>query len=429
MTPGSVEPHSENRLYVLVTGANSGLGFATCCRLVDEFLETRPLSQSLTLIFTTRDSKKSQDTISRLRLHLHKRAQRLKALSDTRITFQPEQLDLTSLRSVQELSKKLLSALPSLDATILNAGYGGFTGLNWPVAIWTILTGFPHSVTWPTYKLSGVGYVTKPQHGSTASDSNEPPLAKVFCSNVFGHYLLCHNLVPLLSRPRHTSPNRGRIIWISSLEAYASSFSLTDLQGLHSPAAYESSKRLTDILALTASLPSTKPWTDSFLSTPPSAENAKKPKIYVTHPGICATAIIALPLLLQWAMTLAFYFARLVGSPWHTVSAYKGACAPVWVALASQSQLDSMEEEGGAGKWGSGVDQMGEERVMRTEVEGWGYGGRVGDVGGRGRKGRRRDVRDLTGREREAFEDDGRAAWREMEGLRMEWEGRLRWAG
>ena len=88
-----------------------------------------------------------------------------------------------------------------------------------------------------------------------------------------------------------------------------------------------------------------------------------------------------------------------------------------------------MEEEGGAGKWGSGVDQMGEERVMRTEVEGWGYGGRVGDVGGRGRKGRRRDVRDLTGREREAFEDDGRAAWREMEGLRMEWEGRLRWAG
>ncbi len=408
----------------------SGLGFATCCRLVNEFLDIRPLSQSLTLIFTTRVTNKSHDTLSRLHRYLRKRAKRLKAPSETRITLQPEQLDLTSLRSVQKLSKKLLSSLPRLDAIILNAGYGGFTGINWPVAIWSVLTGFPHSVTWPTYKVSGVGYVTKPQidPNSTVSNSTkEPPLAEVFCSNVFGHYLLCHALAPLLSKRPRSTPDHGRIIWISSVEAYASTFSPSDLQGLHAPAAYESSKRLTDILTLTASLPSTKPWTDNFLSVPSSSsdKNIKKPKIYLTHPGICATTIIALPLILHWTMTLAFYIARWIGSPWHTVSPYKGACAPVWVALASQSQLDSMEEEAGAAKWGSSVGSGGEERVTRTEVEGWGFGGRVGDARGRGRKGRWRFARDLTGGEREEFEVLGRECWREMEALRGEWEGRL----
>ncbi|KAA6411167.1 MAG: hypothetical protein FRX48_05479 [Lasallia pustulata] len=360
-----------DRVYILVTGANSGLGFATCCRLVDEFLETRPLSQALSLIFTTRDSKKAHDTLSRLQLHLKKRTKRLKPLSETRIAFQPEQLDLTSLRSVQKLSTHLLSSLPRLDTIILNAGSGGFTGINWPVAIWSILTLFPHSVTYPTFKISSVGH---------------PPLGQIFCSNIFGHYLLCHALAPLLSHraPNSSPPPGSRVIWISSLEAYAYTFSPSDIQGLHAPAAYESSKRLTDILALTASLPSTKPWTDSFFSVPPSSVNATKPKIYVTHPGICATTIVALPLLLHWTMILAFYLARLLGSPWHTLWAYKGACAPVWVALAEQSQLDAMEEEGGAGKWGSSVDRAGEERVTRTEVEGWGFGGRVGDAVGRG---------------------------------------------
>lgn len=84
-----------------------------------------------------------------------------------------------------------------------------------------------------------------------------------------------------------------------------------------------------------------------------------------------------------------------------------------------------MEEEEGAAKWGSSVDRMGEERVTRTEVEGWGFGGRVGDGRGRGAKGRWRGARDLTESEREGFEVLGRECWREMEGLREEWGGRL----
>ncbi len=131
-----------------------------------------------------------------------------------------------------------------------------------------------------------------------------------------------------------------------------------------------------------------------------------------------------LNILLYYGMFLAVYVARWLGSPWHTISAYKGACAPVWLALAAQSLLDGMEEEGGPGKWGSATDWWGRERVVRTEVEGWGYGGVVGETG-EGRKGRMRGARDLTSEGREGFEELGRDVWGLIEGLREEWEGRL----
>lgn len=126
-------------------------------------------------------------------------------------------------------------------------------------------------------------------------------------------------------------------------------------------------------------------------------------------------------------MMFAFYLARWLGSPWHTVSSYKGACAPVWLALASQEELDASEERDGKGKWGSCVNWRGEERVMRTEVEGWGYGGKVrdGPKGGM-RKGRKRGAGGRKEGEREAFEEMGRRCWAEVEQLREEWETRLR---
>lgn len=421
------------------------MGFAICRRLVDEFLDTRPDSHSLTIIITTRTKKKSDDTISQLSTHLRKKVAKSTDSSDAPIEFRAEHLDLTSLVSIQQLSRKLLRSLPKLDVLILNAGYGGFTGIKLLYGIWSVLTDWKYSVTWPKFKESGVGLITEPQRtpGKTHSLSNEilstppyrnpqhdePPLGEVFCSNVFGHYLLTHNLTPLLSSP---NPTPGRIIWISSLEAYAHTFSATDIQGLASPTAYESSKRLTDILALTASLPSTSPWTNRFLTPPslislpnPSPTNPTKPRIYLAQPGICATAIVPLSLFLYYGMLAAFYIARWLGSPWHTISAYAGACAPVWLALAPQSTLDALEERDGPGKWGSVTDFWGSGRVARTEVEGWGYGGVVGERG-KGRKGRMRGARDLTSEAREDFEGLGRECWGAMEELRGVWEERLR---
>ena len=286
------------------------------------------------------------------------------------------------------------------------------------------------AVTYPKYKISGVGFTTPPQISDIQEFSNipQPPLAEVFCANVFGHYLLTHQLMPLLTQPL----SAGRIIWISSLEAVASTLSPVDMQCLYGPLAYESSKRLTDVLALTSRLPSTRPFVSCFASPPQSsrppanppltAKEKKTPAMYVAHPGICATAIVPLPLILHTLMKIAFYLARWLGSPWHTIQAYKGACAPTWLALSSDEELDAACHErssvademyshnknngGGGGcrpsKWGSSTDRRGRECVARTAVE---------------------------GEEEEGWERLGQRCWAQMEELRQEWEERLDGAG
>lgn len=353
---------------------------------------------------------------------------------------------------------------------ILNAGVGGWKGWNWPVAIWGVLTNMPASVTWPTYKLGYVGRVTRSQLSSTrqetrSSDSasksiaesttqeTEPALGETFTANVFGHYMLVHQLSPLLSsrsaRPSDTAQH-SRIIWVSSIEAYAHSFQLSDLQGLRDQTSYESSKRLTDLLVLTSTLPSTQRHVSSFLPPPQSDPSTAPPTQYLCHPGICATSIAGLPWLLKLSMIATFYIARLLQSPWHTISPYLGAVSVVWLALSPESYLLGLESEDAdqspasrqsawssapgmnKSKWGSSTDISGNERVIRTEVEGWGWAGVVGQMpdGGMRINGGREPGAKMLGREdREGFEELGALAWGAMETLRTEWMERLRGVG
>lgn len=326
------------------------------------------------------------------------------------------------------LSEKLSHNLPRLDVIILNAGYGGLIGVNWPEAIWKILTDFPSSVTYPTYAISGVGYTTKRQ--ILQVNEEEPALGQIFCSNIFGHYMLISYLAPLLNRARpattkDTAARSGRVIWISSLEAYANTFSPEDIQGLKTTSAYKSSKRLTDILALTSSLPSSKGEANKWLQT--STSEPSRPNIYLTHPGICATSFVPLNIIMYYAMTLVMYLARWLGSKWHTVSSYKGAYAPVWLALAPQEELNAFEADG-AGKWGSCVDVAGNERATRTEVEGWGIRGKVEPLIQEYRKWRRKGVRDVTKEQRDDFEQLGRDCWAQMNRLNEDWRRRMEMA-
>ena len=422
---------------------NSGLGFAICLRLIDEFVSSGPPDQCLHLVVTTRTRAKGVITVSRLKRHIKKKHYAL----SSRVSVRLENVDLTVLRSVKALATMLRDQLPRLDAVILNAGSGGFTGLNWPQAIRAVITDLVHAVTWPAYKRASIGSLTAHQtsQGTEGGILNtppsvestlleEPPLGEIFCANVFGHYLLSHDLAPLLkaSAGRGSNATAGRVIWISSLEADLGGLQVSDVQGLGSRVAYEHSKRLTDVLALTSALPSTQPWVETWLGERlvrgGRGDVLPKVRVYVAHPGVCATSIVPLHAIISYAMVVVLYLARWLGSPWHTVTAYSGACAPVRLALAPQAELDRMENDGGPGKWGSATDLWGRDRVTRTEVDGWGLGGRIdkGDVPVSPRRpGRRRGAIDLTEDALQDFEDLGRGCWREIEGLREAWEGIL----
>ncbi|KAJ5183669.1 hypothetical protein N7492_001285 [Penicillium capsulatum] len=416
MTSNEVRQKQQD-IYVLVTGANSGLGFSICCRLADDFLSSNPDNQTLTVIFTTRSARKAQDT--RRRLDQHVQASPASG-SAARVKFVSESVDLSNLLSVREFSRRALQTFPKLDAIILNAGIGGWSGIDWPNAIWGVCTDLLHQVTWPPYKVSPIGVLTDKQ----TPEGKEPPLGSTFCSNVFGHYMLAHNVVPLLKRA--TAPNvSGRMIWVSSIEATIKAFNVDDIQGLRSATPYESSKALTDILALTSDLPSAAPWAaDSFMRSEADVETKDEslPEIHLAHPGVCATAIIPLAMPLVWAM----------GSPWHTLSTYLGAASPVFLALASTTALKAAEAPyrqagGGRAKWGSSADRLGNDSVCCTELEGWGYGGVVGTPvvqADRARR-RKRGAVDLTREDKEHFEELGRQCWKQMEELRIQWDAIL----
>ncbi|KAL4808331.1 hypothetical protein BDV18DRAFT_134740 [Aspergillus unguis] len=431
-----MSPIGNDNVFVLVTGANSGLGYSICCRLADEFLSSRQNeNRALTIIFTTRSTKKGSDTLRGLQSHLRKSRSSSSETDKSRVTFVPENVDLCDLLSVRALSRRLNSTYPKLDAIVLNAGIGGWTGLNWPSAIWTVLTDTVHATTWPTYKLAPTGLITENQ--TTSVTDKEPRLGTVFSANVLGHYMLAHNVMPLLHRSGQ--PNGpGRVIWVSSLEGTIKYLDVEDIQGLRSHAPYEASKALTDVLALTADLPSTAPWVKSFHSrdsqegTNDETSTSEPPITYVSHPGICSTTILPIPAILVLGMTLSFWLARLLGSPWHTLSTYLGAHAPVWLALSRQSEIDTAEEPyrqngGGHAKWGSAATFTGVSSVASTEVDGWGHGGVVGRpvVKEDRERMRKRGAVDLTSENKERFEELGRECWKFMEELRLEWEGIL----
>lgn len=483
---------------MLTSSPPSGLGFSICQRLIDEFLTTPsrdPLSH-LILIISTRSVAKTTSTITSLRRHLQSFTQpspdlQKRALaqdkpydwrtSASRVHFLGAEVDLCDLRGIYRFASLLRGEgaglrspatedgrpgltgvhIPRLDVLYLNAGIGGWTGIPWAPAIWGTLTGLPESITywkWLTFPVpaalaptqsSFLGRATaKTVAGGTAEadgekDAEEPRLGEIFCANVFGHYVLTHELMPLLSVAAGREPGeRGRIVWISTLEPRAEDLPMDDLQGLGSKNPYYGSKRLTDLVVLTAALPGVRGVNKGFFAvrkgiTPKDGEGQQgelvRPEMYVTQPGVVNTNISGITFWQSWFMLLGFYMARWLGSVWHPIEAYAGAVAPVWVGLAAQQTLDTLEpplagaprsaESRAKCKWGSSTDWWGRPRVRKTEVPGWGWSGRVGEV--IEQKGRASHAVELTAETREGFEADGRAAWAYLEGLRGEWEGRL----
>ncbi|KAL5614863.1 hypothetical protein BROUX41_004944 [Berkeleyomyces rouxiae] len=458
---------SHELLVVLVTGANSGIGLGIGQKLVDDFLAQRSASSHLIIIPTTRSPSKSRETIATLRAYL---ATASKAFAARASTADPEttakivdsvrqrvhivsiQLDLCDLKNVYHAAQTLVSGtvsnppakdgtpdeltdvrIPKLDSVIFNAGFGGWTGIDWIKMIKCVWReGILASCTWPDYKIAAPGDVIcqKKANGETIKATK---LGTVFCSNVFGHYAFGHCLIPLLSREQ-PGQAPGRIIWTSSIEPQGDSLCLDDIQGVSSLAPYESSKRLTDLLAITHTLPSVAPLTSSFFAGTSRNNTSNQkigPSMYVTHPGVVASPLFPLAAWMFQFYRLTMYLCRIFGSPWHPVEAYAGATAAVWLVLSSQADLDKVQAQ--QTKWGAAVSPSGKTYVKPTEVDGWGWNSKsltkeevqkeVAEPNlMRMMVGRHPHSTDATNESRAKVEAEGARIWREMESLRVGWE-------
>jgi 3-keto steroid reductase len=315
-----------------------------------------------------------------------------------------------------------------------NAGIGGWTGLSWLGLIYQLFTEGPVGAFGaPKYKVCRVGAQAGRQlvqienvdkagasgeqihvvDAKTGQDLDEEPLlAEVFCANVFGHYVLVHELLPLLERK--PGQERGRVIWISTVEAYAEHFDISDIQGFKSKNAYESSKRLTDVLILSSATGDGNQWAKRYLGDDGVVQQQQRktrsakqaaaqkndrvpPKMYLCHPGICITDILPISAILVMGQVMMFYLCRWFGSQWHNVTKEKGVTAQVWLILEDEKVLESNKVA--EKKWGSGVNPWGEEKVVETNVE---------DLG------------------TSKFADQGAKFWEEIEELREDWDGRVR---
>jgi len=449
---------------ILITGANSGVGLGIGQRLIDDFLTTQPKSSHLILLPTTRSARKSSETIYALREHLHIAATGsadLKAQGGPgydpeeaigRVHILSVQVDLCDLHSIYTAADQLVHGtvsdptgvlpdvkLTKIDSALFNAGVGGWSGLDWlGFAKQFFQRGLLQSTTFPAFKLAHTAVMldTKKLLGPVETTNEPTPLAEVFTANIFGHYLLAHELMPLLSR-YGPKDEPARIVFTSSIDAGYEHLSFEYFQAQRETPPYESSKRITDLISLTATLPSVEPLTKQFFDLPPSSASklpTVRPKIYVTHPGIVCTPLFPLNFILYFFYKLAMYLSRLLGSPWHVVDSYLGACATAWVGLEAQSALDAQSAQ--LVKWGSAVAPLGgKAHPKQTEVEGWGWTGEIEDAEAlakdpasgilRKLRGRKWDAVVLTAEKREQFEDDGRRCWTELERLRKEWEQAL----
>lgn len=168
----------------------SGIGLATAQRLIDEFLTKRSLTSHLIIIPTTRSKTKSKDTINTLREYANNAARTNKILQSRvgqvsdieyeweehaeRIHLLSVQLDLCDIRGIYEVADTMCRGtlsnppgvegqdaqlqnmrLPRLDSIVCNAAYGGWSGCDYPHAIYSMLfEGFLDAVTQPKFKNS-----------------------------------------------------------------------------------------------------------------------------------------------------------------------------------------------------------------------------------------------------------------------------------
>ncbi|KAF9917013.1 hypothetical protein FBU30_001038 [Linnemannia zychae] len=383
------------RKVAIVTGANSGVGYSVVERLAKE----SPVP--LTIILACRNKARAEEAVSSLKKHFdaHQKACSSPSSSSStqpthNIAGQPLQIfqypelkielvDVGSAASVLAFNQRILEQYKQVDFLFCNAGILPSSGIMWGKLLMDMIVA-------PKDLVVRADVLVQPkQH------LNEDGIGNVLACNVFGHYLMIKGLEDVLNK---TEEDPGRIIWTSSLTAEKACFRIDDWQGLEAEQPYESSKWVTDLLAIRLN----EEWgvdgsekssgdamkvcetSDSSFKlglesgptrrvtrsasknsmvtnqTPPT--RSKKHIISLsTQPGVVASGIGGLAAWIVMLRLALHYAVRLFGESSQTITGYHGAHSNVYAALKQP-----IEKVDFRSKYGSCVKAFGKE-FLRVE--------------------------------------------------------------
>ncbi|RDB19578.1 3-keto-steroid reductase [Hypsizygus marmoreus] len=376
------------RPIIVVTGANGGVGFGICQRLLFQLCEVNPtdaLPQSfaldsdtsdlglssgydgLTLIMACRSTKRAEAARTELLGLLDAHVAKLRKRKDydghadefrKNVVIDIVSLDLAMISSVFKFADEVSTKYPYISRLICNAGVASFSRISWPGCIKQMLTAPMISVTAPNY------------YGQHSGERSIDGLGWVWQCNLFGHYVLFRSIQHLLLA---APPSLGaRVIWTSSIEASPVYLDPDDWQLRRTDHSYESVKYQIDLVSTTLDR--------RALQSPAS----RRIRHFVTQPGVCSTNVSAALVgpVMDFFKVVMFYVARFLGSPHHPIMPYKAAIGAVHLTLASltfitlytKSSSTNMEDRMRAprpAKFGAETDWYGTERVGVDEVKDW----------------------------------------------------------
>ncbi|XP_071489256.1 3-keto-steroid reductase/17-beta-hydroxysteroid dehydrogenase 7-like [Diadema antillarum] len=277
---------------VIITGGNAGIGYSVADRLLS-------LDITLLIVLACRNLTKAEKAKESL-VTAHEGAQ-----------IEIVQLDTSKLSSVYKACADIKRRFSRLDCLYLNAGTMPDVSFNYV----NFFKSFLNPLKFIRILSTGEGLL------KVKDSMTEDGLRNVFCTNVFGHFVLIQGLLDLLC-----ADGGARIIWTSSSNASADFFSSDDIQHENGHEPYSSSKYAIDLL--------------SYALNEKFGCNGLTSR--VTCPGFTSTNMTN-AILPDWIWAFSYpilYLCRLV-APRLCITPYNGAESLVWLFSANPSETRS----------------------------------------------------------------------------------------
>ncbi|KAI0743762.1 hypothetical protein C8Q80DRAFT_858877 [Daedaleopsis nitida] len=353
------------RLVFVVTGANGGVGFGICHRLLVQLAESSPpdaqpyfnldvqdtnyadTSRGLTdeyvfdpdagvtIIMACRDPKRAENARTRLYAlldeHIAKMKRGSKRETDAKkfrenVRLELEILDLSSVKSVLDFGRTVSEKYEYISHLIFNAGTATYSHLDLFGFVWDFLGSPVLALQYPRRNIQVNGVLSKDNLGYT------------WQCNVFGHYVLYRSVQNSLLAYARATGCSARVLWMSSIDAEPAFDPKDDWQLTKTLHSYQASKFQTELICSELEKRTLEAQETGAASSMKEliAPNGEIHHLIVS-PGIVATNMSSLLNIPLWGwrylMIAAFFLVRTLGSPHVLMSVYAAAVATVHTAL------------------------------------------------------------------------------------------------